>query len=153
MITIGLFGTCGHSKWRFPFIERFQKLGINFFYPIGLEASGSTNYAEHLTGDQIVLFSITEEDYGFKLLHELESVVEFFAETKDLSRHIVIAINPYLDEELIGKDLQLSLVSEERISFVTSHIRDLQIPNVHMVDSMNEMLEVSIQLYRDVEHK
>ncbi len=33
MLNIGMFGTCGGSKWREPFKARYEELGISFFDP------------------------------------------------------------------------------------------------------------------------
>lgn len=33
MLCVGLFGTCGRSKWRNPFMEKYKELGIKFFNP------------------------------------------------------------------------------------------------------------------------
>lgn len=35
MECIGLFGTCGSSKWRETFIEMFKRASIDFFQPDG----------------------------------------------------------------------------------------------------------------------
>ena len=41
MVTIGLFGTCGGSRWRERFIERYNKECISFFNPQVAEAASS----------------------------------------------------------------------------------------------------------------
>lgn len=32
-LCVGLFGTCGGSEWRKPFIEAFDEKGIDYFNP------------------------------------------------------------------------------------------------------------------------
>jgi len=31
--TVGLFGTCGNSKWRDPFIKKLNQLGVTYYNP------------------------------------------------------------------------------------------------------------------------
>lgn len=30
-LCVGLFGTCGNSQWRVPFMEAFKEAGIEYF--------------------------------------------------------------------------------------------------------------------------
>ena len=61
--TIGLFGTCGKSTWRKPFIERFNALKIPYFNPqVENWTPECTDIeAEHLANDGVILFPITDE--------------------------------------------------------------------------------------------
>ncbi len=34
--SVGLFGTCGASQWRMPFVARFEAEGVEFFNPPGV---------------------------------------------------------------------------------------------------------------------
>ena len=63
MLTIGMFGTCGGSKWREPFIEKYEELGISYFNP---QVDNWTDQnaiveARHLAEDKVILFPITNE--------------------------------------------------------------------------------------------
>jgi hypothetical protein len=50
MVTVGLFGTCGESRWRDQFVQKYKELGINFFNPQVNEwkTDNATEEARHL---------------------------------------------------------------------------------------------------------
>ena len=55
---IGLFGTCGTSKWRDNFIESYDYAKIEYFNPMveNWKPEDAEIKAEHLTTDNIILF-------------------------------------------------------------------------------------------------
>lgn len=69
---IGLFGTCGSSKWHDAFIRRYQVKSIKFFnsQKADWKPEDSAVEAEHLVDDDIVLFSVTSETFGTASLAE-----------------------------------------------------------------------------------
>lgn len=60
---IGLFGTCGKSKWRDSFVASYTELGINFYNPLvaNWTPACAVEEAEHLASDEIILFPVTAE--------------------------------------------------------------------------------------------
>ena len=60
---IGLFGTCGSSTWRAPFIEAFEAEGIEYFNPQVDDWTPelASVEARHLAGDAIITMVVTGE--------------------------------------------------------------------------------------------
>ena len=65
-MTIGLFGTCGNSKWRDSFIKDYEKEGIDYYNPQvdNWKPEDAKVEAEHLANDKIILFPVTRETSG-----------------------------------------------------------------------------------------
>lgn len=61
MLCVGLFGTCGGSKWRNNFMLKYNEMGINYFNPQvdDWKPELAEIEAEHLVNDDIVLFPVT----------------------------------------------------------------------------------------------
>lgn len=61
MLCIGLFGTCGTSKWRSTFIDHYNDEGINFFNPQvnDWKPEDAIKEAKHLAEDTVILFPVT----------------------------------------------------------------------------------------------
>lgn len=152
MPTVGLFGTCGNSKWRDVFIERYQQLGISFFNPKvdDWQPERAIEEARHLAEDEIILFPITGETYGLGSLAEVGfSILQ--AIRLDDRRDFVIMIEMSLSEAL--SDEVARMESLKGRALVMQHLKKLRFRNVYLVDTLSEMLEVSIRLYRAVEIK
>ncbi len=146
-ITIGLFGTCGTSKWRDSFMEKYAALKINFFNPNTPDWKPEDAFieAEHLANDQVILFPVTSESYGTGSLSEVGfSILQ--AIRLDDRRDFVILVDkdliPSLNDEIARKE---SLRSR---ALVLEHLRKLRLRNVFVVDTLEEMLECSIKLYK-----
>lgn len=149
MITIGLFGTCGNSRWRGPFMARHRELGINYFNPQveNWEPSCAEEEARHLADDQIILFPITDETYGLGSLSEVGfSILQ--AIRLDDRREFIIMIDRNLLDVLSDQNLRKE--SFRARALVAQHLKKLRLPNLYLVDALSEMLEVSIQLYKSV---
>lgn len=150
MLCAGLFGTCGKSKWRAPFTERYAKEGITFFNPQvdDWTPECAVEEAKHLADDAVILFPITSETYatgslaetGFSILNAIRL---------DDRRDFVILIEQKLDEELT--DEMARKESLRARALVREHLKKLRLSNLYVVDSLEEMLEVSITLYRAAE--
>lgn len=72
---IGLFGTCGGSKWRDSVILQLQRGGKLFFNPQLPEGQNWTEKdgqveAEHLAEDKVIMFVITNETPAYGSLAE-----------------------------------------------------------------------------------
>lgn len=60
---IGLFGTCGGSKWREPVMQSLASKGIKYFNPVvpnWTPADGEVE-AKHAASDKVVLMVVTDE--------------------------------------------------------------------------------------------
>ena len=69
---VGLFGTCGSSVWRDPFVETFRAKGVDYFNPQVADWTPelATVEADHLAGDAIVMMAVTGETVGAASLVE-----------------------------------------------------------------------------------
>lgn len=148
-LTVGLFGTCGTSKWRDSFISKYKELGIPYYNPQVPDGTWepymAKEEAHHFANDKIVLFPITHETYaggslaevGFSLLNAIRL---------DDRRYFVILVADYLDDAL-QVNLTAYKESLRARSLVIEHLKKLNFSNIYVVDSLEKMLEVSILLY------
>ena len=146
MITIGLFGTCGGSKWREPFMEEYRKRDIAFYNPQveDWDPSCAEEEARHLADDEIILFPITGETYAIGSLSEVGfSILQ--AIRLDDRRDFVVMIATKLDESLADKSLAKE--SSRARALVKQHLKKLRLKNLYLVETLDEMLETSLALH------
>ncbi len=146
-VTIGLFGTCGGSKWRDPFMKKYSELGMHCYNPqvANWTPDCATEEARHLAEDKIILFPVTSETYASGSLCEVGFSI-LNAIRLDHQRYFVIMISKDLDENLKGSELAYKDSIKSR-ALVREHLRKLMLDNLYVVDSLEQMLEVSITLY------
>ena len=147
---IGLFGTCGGSQWREPFIERYNREGIEFFNPQvkDWKPEDAVIEAEHLANDAVILFPITGETYatgslaetGFSILNAIKL---------DDRRDFIIMIEQSLSDSL--EDATARKESLRARALVLQHLKKLRLSNLYVVETLKEMLEASVTLYRAAE--
>lgn len=144
--TVGLFGTCGNSTWRAPFIARYESMNVPYFNPQvpNWNAELAAIEAEHLATDPIVLIPITDETSGIGSLAEVGFTVAQAA-VSDTSRNFVIYIAPTVDENLVT-DPAVAKESNRARKLVLAHLRKINMANVIVVDSLESMLDVSVRL-------
>jgi len=150
MLTIGLFGTCGNSVWRNEFMEKYNELGISFFNPQvdDWKPEDAEIEAQHLADDKVILFPVTNETYGTGSLSEVGFSI-LNAIKLDDRRSFVVMIQNDLATEL--NDPIARKESLRARALVFQHLRKLRLSNLYVVESLEEMLEISIQLYRAAE--
>ena len=147
MLVIGMFGTCGKSRWREPFVERYQKESIEFFNPqvADWKPEDAVKEAEHLANDEVILFPVTSETYATGSLSEVGfSILQ--AIRLDDRRDFVVMI-----EQKLNDDLDNPIARKESLrarALVLQHLKKLRLKNVYVVSSVEEMLEISIQLFK-----
>ena len=101
-LCIGLFGSCGSSKWRDKFIKKYTANNIKFFNPLkdDWKPEDSKIEAEHLATDEIILIAITGETFSSASLAETGYAI---LNTVNNRRSVVIFIdqklNPLLEIE------------------------------------------------------
>lgn len=146
---IGMFGTCGNSKWRLPFIEKYKELGIPYFNP--QLPPGQWNpacadvEAEHLAEDEIILCPITGETFALGSLAEVGFSI-LNAIKLDDRRDFVVLIDKELDPSIANlPGAQDSLKSR---ALVRQHLKKQRLKNVYLVETLEQMLEISIELYK-----
>lgn len=150
MLCVGLFGTCGGSKWRSPFMERYQKEGIPFFNPQvdDWKPEDAIKEAKHLASDAVILFPITSETYGTGSLAETGFSI-LNAIKLDDRRDFVILIAQKLDDALDNAVARKESLRARAL--VKEHLKKLRLANLYVVDTLDEMLEISITLFRAAE--
>ena len=150
-ITIGLFGTCGDSQWRKPFIELYEQGGVNFFNPVvpNWDESCAAIEAEHLVEDEIILFPVTDETTGFGSLGEVGFSINQAITSND-ERFVVVYIAPGVNDAVRAIDAKAAKESCKARALVLAHLRKQlhKYPNVFIVESIEDMLHVSSYLYR-----
>jgi len=135
-MTIGLFGTCGHSKWRDSFMKKYDEIGIDYFNPLkdDWKPEDAAIEAEHLANDEIVLFPVLAETTGLGSLGEVGfSILQ--AIKLSTSRHIVV----YIDPNCTVEDEALRKESIRMRALILAHLKKLQYPNVWVAKDMNSM--------------
>jgi hypothetical protein len=145
-LTIGLFGTCGQSTWRASFIERYTKKGVAFFNPQvdDWDPSLAEIEAWHLANDKVVLFPITSETYATGSLSEVGfSVLQVIR--LDDRRDFVILIDQFLDDSLSNEEARKESLRARAL--VKQHLIKQNLPNVYVVNSLKDMLDLSLKLY------
>lgn len=146
-VVIGLFGTCGGSRWRDAFIKRFTMDGVKFFNPQveNWTPLCAVQEAKHLTEDLIILFPVTSETYGCGSLAEIGfaalQVVKSDGQ-RDLVVMVASDLDPSLDNPVAKKE------SSRTRTLVAEHLKKLGFSNIHVVDSLERMLELSLRLHK-----
>ena len=151
-ITIGLFGTCGKSKWRESFMKEYDKQGILYFNPLkdDWKPEDATIEAEHLANDEILLFPVTDETFAFGSLAETGfSILQ--AIKLNQRREIIVMIDPDVkipQSEEWGRDNESHRKDSIRTrALVMAHLRKLDYPNVWIVKNLDNMLKLSLHLH------
>lgn len=150
-LCIGLFGTCGKSTWRKKFIEEYEQRGMvsgqNFFNPQvdDWDPSYAEIEAEHLAEDSIILFPVTKETYAFGSLSEVGFSI-LNAIKLDDRRDLVIMIEQELEPELMDDEVKAKDSLRSR-ALVKQHLKKLDYNNLYIVDTLDEMLQLSLVLY------
>jgi len=147
-MTIGLFGTCGNSIWRKAFMEVYDSKEIAYFNPVkdDWKPEDAKIEAEHLANDEIILFPVTDETLGLGSLGEVGfSILQ--AIKLDSNRDIVVMITDDLSDEA-KEQFDQSMVREsiKMRALIKAHLNKLNYPNVYLVDSLGDMLSVSLEL-------
>lgn len=147
MPTIGLFGTCGSSRWRDKFIEKYEELGYKYFNPQveDWKLEDAEIEAKHLVEDEIILFPVTGETHGFGSLAETGFSIMQAIKT-NANRFIVVYIDPKLDANIDPADPR-SKDSIRTRALVRAHLKKNSHPNVFVVKDLETMLQLSTDLY------
>jgi len=147
-MTIGLFGTCGNSRWRDSFMEVYNSKQIHYFNPVknDWKVEDAKIEADHLANDDIILFPVTNETTGLGSLGEVGfSILQ--AIKLDSNREIVVMIDDDLND--VAKLMYEEGTVRESIkmrALIKAHLNKLNYPNVYLVDTLEDMLAVSLEL-------
>lgn len=149
-LTIGLFGTCGHSIWRNNFIEKYSEMSISYYNPQLAPGTWTPDDADienkHFLNDDIILFPITDETTAFGSLAEAGFSVLSLLHSANPNRHFIVMI----DDNCVSSDgAQACADSIRTRKLVKSKIQDL-IPNynnLHIVNDLDEIMSLSLSIY------
>jgi len=146
MLCVGLFGTCDNNRWRDAFMSRYDMLGIPYFNPMvdDWHPGLVEQEAQHLAEDDIVLFPILGWSYGVASLSEL-GFGPLRAMRQNRNRSFVV----YIETELHARldDPARCKDSRNARKIVLGHLQKVDAPNIYLVNSLDQMLDTSIQLY------
>ena len=141
---VGLFGTCGSSTWRDPFVETFRAKGVDFFNPQVDDWSPelATIEADHLAGDAIIMMAVTGETVGAASLVEAGLLVA--RAIQEPNRFFLLYIEEEVDPSLEGaKD------SNRARRLLLEHLsRFDRVPNIEVASSLEGALDLSVKLWR-----
>ncbi len=144
---VGLFGTCDNIRWRDPFMAEYDRQGVRYFNPVVENWTPGCIPEEkrHLEEDAIVLFPILGESYGQGSLSEL-GFGPLRALATNRFRSFIVLIDDDLVERLNDEGRRKDSIRSRKM--VKAYLRGLGLPNVYLVDTLPEMLELSLTLYR-----
>lgn len=148
-ICIGMFGTCGGSKWREPMIEKFNEQGIEFYNPQveNWTPECAIDEARHLAEDAIILFPVTGETTAVASLSEVGFSI-LNAIRLDNQRDFVIMVEPDLTDELKENiSPQQAKDSIRARALVNEHLKKMRLSSLYIVSSLDEMYETAVALY------
>lgn len=129
-------------------MARYEELEISYFNPMvddwhpGMVALE----AQHLAEDQVVLFPILKESYGLGSLSEI-GFGPLKALRQNKNRSFIIMIDKEVTEELKAQDAMRAKNSRNARALVLGHLKDLDLPNVYIVDTLEKMLDISTKLH------
>ena len=150
-LCIGLFGSCGTSKWRDKFIKKFTANNIKFFNPLkeDWKPEDAKIEAEHLASDEIILIAITGETFSSASLAETGYAILNTINSQE-RRSVVIFIDQKLNPLLEIENPTAAKESKNARKIILSHLEHVQnkVPNVKVVNSLDEMLTFSVNLYK-----
>lgn len=146
--TIGLFGTCGNSTWRNKFMELYEERHIPYFNPQVKDWKPELADIEawHLANDKIILFPVTGETYGTGSLAETGFSI-LNAISLNENRFVCIYIEAELNPELIQTNEIAAKESLRARKLVKAHLEKQNSKNLFIFDSLEEMMEASLELY------
>jgi len=153
-ITVGLFGTCGNSKWRDPFMDKCMKDNLNYFNPDagsdwhpGMIAAEN----EHLQTDDIILFPVTAETTGFGSLGEIGfSALNVVRRVMNgYPQYLIVFIDDDCSD-ISANDVDIAHSVKTR-KLVKSKILDVHHQSIIVVDNMQDMLEAMSRVVDQLE--
>jgi len=147
--TVGLFGTCGGSAWREPFKAVFADKGIPFFDPQVENWTPECAVVEawHLANDQLILFPVTAETFGFGSLAETGFSIQTVLATGASHRFVILLIEPEVSTELQDSSPEQASASQRARKLALAHLAQVLNPNVFVAESLEDMLTKSLQLF------
>lgn len=148
-VCVGLFGTCGNSEWRNPFIKLYTYNDIPFFNPDAGDNWHPGMIADenkHLKEDSIILFPVLAETTGFGSLGEIGfSVLNAIRNIHNGSgQYLITMIDDDCNDKKATNDERKHSIKTRKL--VKSKLLAVNHPNVIVVDNLPVMLTASIEV-------
>jgi hypothetical protein len=148
-ITIGLFGTCGSSNWREPFIEKINKtLNATYFNPQLPEGTWTPDFSDienqHFKSDDIILFPVTNETCGVGSLSEIGFSISSILENLSYQRFFVFMI----DDDCLDNNASENQRNESirTRALVKSKVSNVEHSNVFIVSNLIDLENIMAEL-------
>ena len=148
---VGLFGTCGPTTFRQEiFIPEYEQLGIPYFNPQveveGWNPSLAEAEFDHLIYDTVQCWPVLGATYGTgSLSEEPFSIASSLRHDSPLPKFLIPMIEMTLADTLTDEVARKESMRARHIAL--KHLTEGKYPNVFVVSSLEEMLEVSITLH------
>jgi len=143
--TIGLFGTCGRSQWRKPFLAAYAKAGLAYYNPQQEPGTWKPEMAmaenDHLYNDNIIIFVITDETTAHGSLPEIGFALNGIAESGGTRYAIIFIDRDCKDPNASEEELNRSRRTRELILSKLEHHYQA---NVFLARSVDETLGLSL---------
>lgn len=138
---VGLFGTCGSSKWRAPIMTQLDLVGIKYFNPVVEDWTPEcrANEVHHASTDKVIVTVITGETEGVGSLAELGWMA---LGAKERGQYLVIFIEDHPDK------------SNNKVrDLVRKYIIDAEesMPQLYLVNSVEEIVPTVIDILKQKE--
>ena len=142
--TVGLFGTCGNSKWREPFIRKFDEIGVSWYNPCR-DDWDPTEDSWQLKHNRIILMPVTNETYGTGTLSESA----FGIMTIDTIREKFNICLDKVSAKKVNEEIHTVLDSLKRISADTN----AKLSSADEIKKYKELLDLGAITQEEFEHK
>lgn len=153
---IGLFGTVDGSKWRESFIEEYNQRKIKWFNPDAGDdwhPGMIENENKHLKEDCIILFPVLSEslgtgslgEIGFSVLNSFRSVIN------GNNQYLIVLIDEECTDERKTEEQRKNSSNARKL--VRSKMADVNHPNVFLVDTLDQMKDLSLRLWALIEQQ
>ena len=146
---VGLFGTCGDTTFRQElFIPTYEELGVCYFNPQvdDWKPELAAIEADHLAHDVVQCWPVLGSTYGSGSLAEQGySIASSLRAPTPLPKFVIPMIEMDLSDALTDDVTRKESLRARKLA--AAHLALNASPNVFVVESLEEMLDVSITLY------
>ncbi len=146
---VGLFGTCGDSTFRQElFIPTYEALGIEYFNPQVEDWKPELAEAEadHLVHDVVQCWPVLGSTYGSGSLAEQGyAIASSLRAPTPLPKFVIPMIELELSDELTDEVARKESLRARKLA--STHLSQNASPYIYVVDSLQEMLDISIVLH------
>lgn len=132
---VALFGLTGDAL-EASFLEAYARQGVEVWVPHPLRHPD--RLVEHLQSSRVLVFVITD---GLRGAEAMELLAGFAAAgVKDTDRDVLVSVPDPLTDEAAAEEAMRAH------SLIHAFFAALGLPNVRLLDSLNEVLEESVRL-------